>query len=78
MSHAAVNAFLERMGADETFRTKIMALENANERIKLINAEGFDCTIEEIGEQATEISEEELAMVVGGSQNCQANFAQWN
>jgi predicted ribosomally synthesized peptide with nif11-like leader len=70
MSDSAVNKFNERMAADETFRAKVMELNNMDERITLINSEGFDCTAEEIAAASTELSEEELDMVVG----CDSGF----
>jgi predicted ribosomally synthesized peptide with nif11-like leader len=65
MSDAAVKEFKARMSADETFRAKVMGLNNMDERMKLINSEGFDCTAEEVAAASTELSEEELDMVVG-------------
>jgi predicted ribosomally synthesized peptide with nif11-like leader len=66
MSDVAVKEFNARMAADETFSAKVRALKNINERMKLINSEGFDCTAEEITAAFTELSEDELAMVAGG------------
>lgn len=66
MSDAAVTEFNERMAADDTFRTKVMALTNMKERMQLINSEGFDCTAEEIAAASTELTEEDLALVAGG------------
>lgn len=48
MSLEQANAFIEKMKSDVTFNERIMAVENVEERLANINAEGFDCTVEDI------------------------------
>lgn len=74
MSLDAAKAFLERMDTDGTFKAKILATENVSERLKLINAAGFDCTAQEIGTLATELSEDQLDTISGGNQRNQFNL----
>ncbi len=72
MSQTAARAFIERMKTDEAFKTKIMAVSDLDARIKLIHAEGFDCTAEDIGMLAAEISDESLlaGLTGGGNLGC--------
>ena len=67
MSLDAAKAFIKRMETDSTFKAKILAVGDTKERLKLINAEGFDCTADEIGSLATELSEEQLRKITGGT-----------
>ena len=48
MSHEAAQAFIEKMKSDEAFRARVMAEQDEAARLKLINAEGFDCTVAEV------------------------------
>ena len=48
MSHEAAQAFIEKRKSDEAFRARVMAVEDVAGRLELINAEGFDCTVEEV------------------------------
>ena len=48
MSVEQAKAFIERMKTDEAFREKVMAIEDKEARIACIQAEGFECTEEEI------------------------------
>ncbi len=72
MSQTAAKAFVERMKTDEVFKTKIMAVSDPDARIKLIQAEGFDCTAEDIGMLAEEVSDESLlaGLTGGGNLSC--------
>ena len=54
MSVEQAKAFIERMKADEAFREKVMAIEDAAGRLACIQGEGFECTAEEINEAAAE------------------------
>ena len=65
MSVDQAKAFIEKMKSDEAFRARVMAVEDVTERMGLINAEGFDCSAEEIG-APQELGEAELSGVVGG------------
>ena len=65
MSEDQAKAFVEKMKSDEVFRAKVMAEEDAEARMALIGAEGFDCSAEEIG-ALQELGDAELSGAVGG------------
>lgn len=48
MAHEIVEAFIEKIRTDEAFRSKIMSADSLDERIKLINQEGFNITAEDL------------------------------
>ena len=48
MSNEAAQAFIEKVKSDETFRARVVVVEDVAGRLELINAEGFDCTVEEV------------------------------
>jgi len=48
MSVEEARAFVHKMKSDEAFATKVKAVEDVAARMELINAEGFDCSAEEI------------------------------
>ena len=52
MSVEQAKAFIERMKADDAFREKVMSIEDAAGRIACIRGEGFECTAEEINDEA--------------------------
>ncbi len=66
MSVEQATACVERVKTDEAFRTRVMAAEDVAARMELINAEGFDCSADEIG-SLQELAELDLETVVGGS-----------
>jgi predicted ribosomally synthesized peptide with nif11-like leader len=66
MSQEAAAAFVERMRTDEALCARVMAVEDVAERLQLINAEGFDCSAEEIMAVSAELREKELSGLVGG------------
>ena len=65
MSEDQAKAFVEKMKSDEAFRARVMAEEGVAARMALIGAEGFDCSVEEIG-ALQELGDAELSGVVGG------------
>ncbi len=67
MSEEAAQAFIERMKSDEDFRAKVMAEEGVEARMALIGAEGFDCSVAEIG-ALQELSEADLSGSVTGGE----------
>ncbi len=69
MSLDQARTFIEKMKSDETFRNRVMAIEDVAERFNIIKSEGFDCSEEEIKEVAGELSTEELDEAAGGL-NC--------
>jgi predicted ribosomally synthesized peptide with nif11-like leader len=60
MSLEQAKLFIERLKTDEAFRAKIMAVVDVAERLRLANAEGFDCTEEEINTVSAEVSDADL------------------
>lgn len=66
MSEEATRAFVERMKDDPDFKARVMAVERVEARVELINAEGFDCTADEIEAHATRLGDAELGQVVAG------------
>jgi predicted ribosomally synthesized peptide with nif11-like leader len=69
MSEDQAKAFVEKMKSDEAFRARVMAEEDAEARMALISAEGFDCSAQEIG-ALQELGDAELDGVAGGSWGC--------
>ena len=66
MSLDQARAYIEKMKSDETFRYRVMAIEDVAERFKLIKSEGFDCSEAEIKEVTGELSDKDLDKAVGG------------
>ncbi len=66
MSRKAARAFIARMQTDEAFRTRVLAAKDVVARQRLINAEGFACTVADIESLNKELTEEDLASVSGG------------
>lgn len=66
MSIEVAKEVIEKLKTDEAFRTKVMAVEDLEERMKLIHDEGFDCTLEEVKEAAGNLSDDDLESVAGG------------
>ena len=65
MSVEQAKACVERMNSDEDFRARVVAAGDPAARLKLISAEGFQCTAEEI-ESLQELAELDLDAVVAG------------
>jgi len=70
MTEEAARACVERMKTDDAFREKVLAAESVDERIAIINAEGFACTADELKAHADELGDAEMATVVGGLLAC--------
>jgi len=66
MSEQGADAFLERMQSDETFRERVLEIEDVEARVAFVNAEGFDCTAEEIRQEGYRLSDREIDSVAGG------------
>jgi predicted ribosomally synthesized peptide with nif11-like leader len=69
MSQEAARKLIERMKTDKEFRDKINSLEDVQERMKLVQESGFDCTLQEIRDIKAEISDSELSAVAGGAKD---------
>ena len=67
MSMEQAKLFIERMAKDEAFRTKIMAVDDVAERIRLVNAEGYDCASEEIKTMLDELNDAAVEGASGGN-----------
>jgi predicted ribosomally synthesized peptide with nif11-like leader len=67
MSERAAQEFIERMTTDEAFSTKVLAVADADARLELVRAEGFDCTAEEIAALGARLDKAELDAVAGGA-----------
>ena len=67
MSIESAKAFLERVQNDEDFRKELEAQTSKDERMKFAKAQGFDFTKEEIESLTSELSDEEMDGVSGGS-----------
>jgi predicted ribosomally synthesized peptide with nif11-like leader len=66
MSQKAAKAFFEKIKTDDQFRKKIMEAENDAQRIKLIKAGGFDCTMDEINAFERQIGDKYSDKICGG------------
>ena len=66
MSHEAAQAFIEKMKSDEAFRARGIVVEDVAGRLELINAEAFDCTVEEIEPPSGALADGQLTGVAGG------------
>ena len=67
MSVEQAKLFIESLKTDEEFRSKIIAVEEVAERIRLAQAEGYDCTVEEIKTLLAEMTDKEVEEIVGGA-----------
>ncbi len=59
-------ACVERMKSDADFRTKVLAVTDAAARTRLINAEGYACTAEEVETLTAELTDADVDRVSGG------------
>jgi predicted ribosomally synthesized peptide with nif11-like leader len=66
MTQKAAKAFFDKIKTDDNFRKKVMAAEDDAKRIKLIKAEGFDCTMEEINAYERQLSDKYSDKICGG------------
>ena len=66
MSMEQAKLFIERMMKDEAFRTRIMAVDDVAQRMKIVKAEGYDCTPEEIEKRSQELSDAQMEGTAGG------------
>jgi predicted ribosomally synthesized peptide with nif11-like leader len=66
MTKKSVEALLAKMDNDDKFRQEILGAATVDERMKLIEAAGFDCTVDEIEAELSELSDNDLDSVAGG------------
>jgi predicted ribosomally synthesized peptide with nif11-like leader len=55
MSIKQAIALIDKMKTDDSFRLRILAIEDLAQRMHAIQEEGFSCTIEEIQKASAEI-----------------------
>ncbi len=71
MTDQTMKALIERLKSDESFSTRVLALDYPEARLELVRAEGFEVTLAEFAAQASLLSDEQLAQAVGtGSADC--------
>jgi predicted ribosomally synthesized peptide with nif11-like leader len=66
MSIESAKAFIERMKTDEEFAKKVIDIQDADARMALAKAEGFEFSTVEMEAIKVQLSDNELDMVVGG------------
>jgi len=66
MSLEDAERLVARMDTDEVFRERILAAQDADARLRLAGAEGYDVTEEEMTSASAELSDAELDAVGGG------------
>jgi predicted ribosomally synthesized peptide with nif11-like leader len=66
MSIESAKAFIERMKTDSEFASKVTACVDAQARMALVRAAGFDFTAQEIGGLRQELTDEDLGKVAAG------------
>ena len=66
MSVEQAKLFIERMKTDEAFRSQIIAVEDVAERMRMVNAGGYDFTEDEMKAVLAEVGDEAVEGVAGG------------
>lgn len=67
MSVESARAFVERLDTDEEFAKKVAICKSKEERITLAKNEGYDFSVEEVKEALSQLSDDDLENVAGGS-----------
>jgi len=62
MSIEQARKYVERVISDEDLRKRLLAAKSVEEKMAIINAEGFDCTIEEVREVSQQYQDNEVYM----------------
>ncbi len=68
MSIESAKAFLEKMKNDEDFRKECGEKSSPEDRMKFVKENGFEFTKEEFEQVKTQLSDDELSAVAGGSE----------
>ncbi len=63
MSQGQAKAFVERMKSDEAFAARVLAVEEGEQRLAFIRAEGYDCSAGELAAEGGRLGDLELARV---------------
>jgi predicted ribosomally synthesized peptide with nif11-like leader len=71
MSQEAVQAFVERVNDDASFRDGLIAADDNDARLRIVQDAGFDVTAEDLAalrrqSGVEELSEEDLQKIAGG------------
>src|SRR5262245_52799504 len=72
MSQAAVQAFVDRINEDETFRDQLVAAGSHDARLQMAQDAGFDVSADDLAElrrqnNVEELSEDDLQKIAGGA-----------
>ncbi|MCP4374637.1 MAG: Nif11-like leader peptide family natural product precursor [bacterium] len=67
MTIESAKAYLERMKNDENFRKECSEKSSPEELIKFVKASGFDFSMEDIDQVKSELSDDEMEMIAGGT-----------
>ena len=67
MSIKAAKSFIERVKTDEEFAKKVVACKDAQEREAFAKAAGFDFTPDQFTTILSELTDDDLKTIVGGS-----------
>ena len=67
MSEQAAREAVERLKSDEAFRERLNAMDERADRIAALQAEGYDCTAEELAQAAGRVEDSDREAVAGGS-----------
>ena len=70
MSIDSAKTFFERVQSDETFRRTVGEKSSIEERMAFVKAAGFDFTNDELKSVQSELSDDDLDQVAGGSWGC--------
>lgn len=66
MSTDQARLFIQRVQADNAFRTRVLAEEDVDARMALIRAEGFDCSAGDIAALLVALSDAHPQSIRGG------------
>jgi len=67
MSMKSARLFAERMNTDQDFKRKVTECKDEKSRMDFVTSHGFDFSKEEIEVVKSELSEEDLGNLAGGS-----------
>jgi predicted ribosomally synthesized peptide with nif11-like leader len=59
--------FIARVREDQAFRAEVFAAEVGEDRLAFVNGEGYDLTAKELVDATSELGDDELDRVQGGS-----------
>ncbi len=79
MSQEQAQAFVERMKSDQAFAARVLAVEEGEQRLAFIHAEGYDCSAGELAAEGGRLEDEALEALSAGH-GCPMGYAppDWN